>query len=354
MNSEVYNMPLPKKIKKFLPLEPQKTLLARRYELADKISDNGTYLPKSLLHADLDRGMLDFVKQDLKLVVTGKEVPVVDILITTQNWAQFTETWDFQDLDKNASPPFVSVVRSPEVKFGTNPAVIYNIPNRKQYYYAVVPNWDGQRKGADIYKIPQPVPVDITYSVKIVCNRMRELNKFNQIILEKFASRQAYCNIKGHYIPIVMSNITDESITDVEKRKYYVQSYEFIMLGFLIDEEEFEVSPAISRQLTLFEVDLRTPKRREKPEFPKNPDKFIYFVNFGVGENTFQNTMEYTVDLNLFDKKNVSNYSVYINGDFYGSNIGRIQINTNDILSFECEKEDVTKPSRLEFESKLL
>jgi hypothetical protein len=34
--------------------------------------------------------------------------------------------------------------------------------------------------------------------------------------------------------------ITDESVNDLEKRRYYVQSYDFTMLGFLIDEDEFE------------------------------------------------------------------------------------------------------------------
>jgi hypothetical protein len=354
MNLEDYNMPLPKKIKKYIPLEPQKTLIGRRYELAEKIAEKGTYLPKSLLHADLDKGMLDFVKEDLKLVVTGKEVPVVDILITTQNWAQFTETWNFQDLDKNASPPFITVVRVPEVKFGTNPAVLYNIPNRKQYYYAVVPTWDGQRKGADIYKIPQPVPVDITYSVKIVCNRMRELNKFNQIILEKFASIQAYRNIKGHYIPIKMGNISDESTMDIEKRKYYVQSYEFIMLGFLIDEEEFEISPAISRQLTLLEVDLKTPKKRQEKKLPENPDKFILNFDFDAGSTIYEKVFEYTSNLTLFDKKNVESYDVYINDDFYGSDISTIQINTNDKLRVEIVPSDDSKNSVIIFDCKLL
>ena len=228
-------MPLPKKIKKYIPLTESKTLLPRRRELVDRINQDGTFLPKSILHADLDKGFLDFVKNDLQLIVDGKKVPMVDIIITTQNWSQFTETWNFQNIDKNAEPPFLTVVRAPEVKFGTNPALLYNIPNRKLYFYAQVPTWDGQRQGFDIYRIPQPVPVDITYSIKIVCNRMRELNQFNKIVLEKFASRQAYTSIKGHYIPVVMGDISDESVMDIEKRKYYVQSYTFTLLGFLID-----------------------------------------------------------------------------------------------------------------------
>ena len=38
-----------------------------------------------------------------------------------------------------------------------------------------VPTWDGQRKGMDIYKIPQPVPVDITYNIKIFCTKNETL-----------------------------------------------------------------------------------------------------------------------------------------------------------------------------------
>jgi len=134
----------------------------------------------------------------------------------------------------------------------------------RQYYYAKVPTWDGQRHGMDIYKIPQPVPVDIKYTVAIVCNRMRELNKFNQIVLEKFASRQAYQVIKGHYIPIINDGITDESVLDLEKRKVYIQKYEFTLLGFLIDEDEFQVSPAITRSFVMFETDTQTRKKKQR------------------------------------------------------------------------------------------
>lgn len=331
-------MPLPKKIKKNIPLTESKTLLPRRQELLDKINKDGTFLPKSLLHADLDGGFLDFVKNDLKTVVTGKVVPVVDVIITTQNWAQFTETWNFQNIDKNAEPPFITIVRTPEVKFGTNPSVLYNIPNRKQYFYAQVPTWDGQRAGMDIYKIPQPVPVDITYSVKIICNRMRELNKFNQIILEKFASRQAYTVIKGHYIPIVMNNISDESVMDIEKRKYYVQNYEFTMLGFLIDEEEFEVSPAVTRLLQVYEFDKKSINRNKK--INNTVDGNLLNVLFVVGNNTISQLFDYTANITIGTPINVNSFDVYINNDYYGSDVYEIQINTNDKLKFTITKDD--------------
>ena len=345
-------MPLPKKIKKHLPLTESKTLLPRRHEIADMISKDGTYLPKSLLHADLDRGFLDFVKDQLETVSEGKKIPVVDILITTQNWSQFVETWDFQNIDKNLEPPFITVIRTPEVKYGTNPATIYTIPNRRQYYYAKVPTWDGQRHGMDIYKIPQPVPVDIKYTVAIVCNRMRELNKFNQIVLEKFSSRQAYQIIKGHYIPIVNDGITDESILDLEKRKVYIQKYEFTLLGFLIDEDEFQISPAITRSFTMFEVDNTTRKRKQKKQIPPEPEVITY--KFPIDTTTIEETFNYVVNLNFLDSQNVDVYQIFINGDYYGNNISEIQINNGDVLSFIITKDDNMKEASIKFTTTLI
>ena len=350
-------MSLPK-IKKTLPLTSSPVGYERREQLLEDINKNGTYLPKSLLHEDFDRGFMDFVKQDLKTVVSGNLIKVVDILMTTQNWTQFTQPWDFNNIDKNAQPPFITTIRIPEVKYGTLPSLSYNIPNRRQYHYAAVPTWDGQRKGVDIYTIPQPNPVDIKYSVKIICNRMRELNKFNQIIIDKFSSRQAYRQIKGHYIPIQLDEVSDESVMDVEKRRYYIQSYSFTLQGFLLDEEQFEVRPAVSRSLVLMEVNPRKTRRRVN-KYPPNPDRIPLNISYPIGTTAYTQTFEYTSNIKLIDAENIASYSMYINGLFYGTDIqqlitGEIQINTNDVLTIEIIKSDNTQPSNFQLESILI
>ena len=346
-------MGLPKKqVKPYLPLKYPKTLLARRHQMADMISEDGTYLPKSLLHADLDRGFMDFVKESLETIVEGSKVPVVDILITSQNWSQFVETWNFQNIDKNVEPPFITVIRTPEVKYGNNPSVTYNIPNRRTYYYMQVPTWDGQRHGMDIYKIPQPVPVDIKFTVAIVCNRMREINKFNQNVMQTFASRQAYQVIKGHYIPIINDNITDESVMDVDKRKYYIQKYDFTMMGFLMDENDFEVTPAISRTFTMIETDFTKKRKKPKRPEPNIPKESIF--DYEVSATSDTNLFDYTCDLNLIESTNVANFQVYINNFFYGVDQEYIQINTSDELRIEITPTDVTQPCKIIFTEKLI
>ena len=345
-------MGLPKKIKKDISLIPKKTLLPRRHEIADMISEDGTYLPKSLLHADLDRGFLDFVKDGLKTVVEGKTVPMVDVLITTQNWAQFVETWDFENIDKNVEPPFITVIRTPEVKYGNNPAVMYNIPNRRLYYYAKVPTWDGQRHGMDIYKIPQPVPVDIKYTVVIVCNRMRELNKFNQIVLEKFSSRQSYQTIKGHYIPIINDDVIDESILDLEKRKVYIQKYTFTMMGFLIDEDQFEVQPAVTRIFQIYETESKIKKRKPKKEVPNSPQTATF--TYSDIDTEKEETFHYTVNMRFMDSENVDSYSVFINGDYYGDDVVVILVNNGDVIKITIIKDNPSEQSSIVFNEELL
>jgi hypothetical protein len=345
-------MGFPKQVKKQIQLVPPKTLSARREQLLEYINKDGTYLPKSVLHADLDKGMLEFVKEELRTVVSGKVVPTVDVLITTQNWSQFTETWNFVDSDFNVSPPFITTVRNPEVKYGSNPALLYTIPNRKQYYYATVPTWDGQRKGMDIYTIPQPVPVDITYSVKFICNRMRELNELNKNVLQKFSSRQAYTFIKGQYVPIILQNISDESVVDLDKRKYYIQSYEFLMMGYLIDEEEFEVKPAISRTVQLLEA--KTSRGGRKKSYPKNPSLFPLTFNFSAGTTAYTENYKYTADLSFEGMENISSWDVYINDDFYGSDLTEIQLTSGNNLTLNITPTDPSSDSQIVYIARLI
>lgn len=225
-----------------------KQLTERRQELLDKITKSDSYLPDSVLHDDLDSGMLEFIKKNFVVISDGSQIPVIPKILTIQRWAQIMNTWEFSDDDGNLKVPFIGVIRRPDVQPGTNPSVIRTIPDRLQFHYASVATWNGTQMGADVYKIPQPVAVDITYEVTIVCTKLRELNRFNKIVLQKFASRQAYTVVKGHYIPIIMDKVEDNSpIDQIDGRRFYMQNYQFTMLGFLIDQDEFEVKPAVSR-----------------------------------------------------------------------------------------------------------
>lgn len=131
--------------------------------------------------------------------------------------------------------------------------------------------------------------------------------------MQTFSSRQAYTFIKGHYVPIVLDGISDESqITDLEKRKYYQQSYTLNLQGFLIDEEEFEIKPAINRAITFIEPDIKT--RRSPRRFEEeNPDEIEFIYSFNALTSAVSHTFNYDVD---FSEEKIINVdtSAFSNG----------------------------------------
>jgi hypothetical protein len=175
---------------------------------------------------------------------------------------------------------------------------------------------------------------------------MRELNEFNKIIMQTFTSKQAYTQIKGHYIPIVMEGVADESVKELEKRKYYIANYTFIMKGLLIDEAEFKVSPAITRQVSLFETETRTSSKRVKIE-PPRPDNFDLDLLFVAGNNQLTETFRYTVDLKVTEIENVSSYDIYLNSNYVGSGLTTIQINDGDTFLIIVTKSNLILESKI-------
>lgn len=327
----------------------------RRKQLAEFISEDGTFLPKSVLHADLDRGMLDFVNDRLKISVDGKPISIVDQILTIQRWAEFSNTWSFVDKDLNPEIPFLVTVRNPAVQYGTNPSLTYTIPDRRTFHYAKVPTWDGQRKGMDLYKIPQPVPVDITYDLKIVCNRMRELNQFNKVMMQTFTSRQAYTFVKGHYIPIIMEALSDESqISDNEKRKFYTQNYQLQLQGFLIDEEEFEITPAITRKLLVFETETKTKKRRLEPtkENPRGIFTQTFTLNVTVVELSVP--FEYDANVQVLDTTNNDTYTVHLDGELVSDEFTTYYVSRGQTLLFKMTPTDALQEQTVTLETKFI
>jgi hypothetical protein len=247
-------MATPKTYKKNIKILGAPQGVDRREQLKEMITDKDTFLPKGVLHEDLDKGFKTFVEQDLELVLDGKKVPV--ILMGLQAWNEYSKTWQFTDEYKNIQIPFISIVRHPDSQKGTLPSLVHNIPQGRKYVYAEVPTWDGNRKGVDLYKISQPVPVDILYDVRLFAYRQRDLNEFNRIVLKKYQALQAYSQVNGHFIPSTLEGIDDESeIKDLTEKRFYIQLYKFKSQGFIIDPKDFEIIPMINRIFTITEIE---------------------------------------------------------------------------------------------------
>ena len=246
-------MALPKGFRNDIRLTSPNVGVQRRQDLLDNIADDGTFLPRGVHYQDMDETFIKFVNKELNIEIDGEGVPVV--FLTLQRYAEFTKTWKFTDEYKNIKIPFITIVRKPDPQVGTNQAGLYNIPGRPTFTYYKVPTNDGARVGVDLYKIPQPTSVDITYEVRMFTNKMSDLNLLNEKVQKKFQSKQAYIWPKGHPMPVTLEGIGDESnIDDFENRRFYVQPFEMLLAGYILDEEDFEIMPTINRAMVMSEL----------------------------------------------------------------------------------------------------
>jgi hypothetical protein len=308
-------MGLPKGFRKNIKLTKDKVGFERRQEILDDIDRKGTFLPRGVMYEDMDKSFIDFIDKELELVVDGEKVPV--IFLTLQRWSEFSKTWQHSDKYKNVKMPFITIVRQPNPQVGQNQAGLFNIPGRRTYTYMKVPTFEGGRKGVDVYKIPQPTSVDITYEVRLFTNKMRDLNKLNIKVQQAFNAIQHYIRVNGHPMPLLLENIGDESnIDDFENRRFYVQPFEIRLQGYILDENQFEVIPAINRALVMGEITETKLKPRFKPTVNKFEGTLTYNIIFKPNsEDNFKFNTEFDSKFtDIVNIENITNILIEVNG----------------------------------------
>jgi predicted RNA-binding protein len=75
---------------------------------------------------------------------------------------------------------------------------------------------------------------------------------------------------------------------------------------------------------------------------------------FVVGNDTLSDIVAYTANLSFGTWSNVESFDVYINGDYFGTDVQNIQITTNDVLRIDVVKTDETKESSIQFDNILV
>ena len=305
-------MGLPKGFRKNIDITRQHIGFERRQDILDDIADKGTFLPRGISYEDVDQTFVEFVDKDLEIVIDGEKVPV--IFLTLQRWSEFSKTWQFADKFKNIKMPFITVVRQPNPQVGTNQAGLYNIPGRQNYTYMKVPTFIGGRRGVDTYKIPQPVSVDFIYEVRLFCNRMRDLNKLNFKVQQAFQSIQFYVRVKGHPMPIILESIGDESnIDDFENRRFYVQPFDMKLIGYIQDEDKFEIIPSINRAMVMMEVNDVTAPKINFQAIKQNTLLYYNFVFNAKADTNFKFIAQYKIQLvSISGLENITNIKITV------------------------------------------
>ena len=309
-------MAVPKNFRKDLNFVRQPEGYEQRQKLLDNISENQPYLPRGINYEDMDREFIDFVKNELELVIEGKKVPVY--IVSIQRWYEFYTSWENTDEFGNITLPFIVITRKIDVQKGTTHSTNYNIPGFLTWAYIRVPSTDGIREGYDIYKIPQPIPVDITYEVRLFSTGIRHLNQLNSKVQRAFSARQTYVNVNGHPMPLILETIGDDSQADnLEQRKYYVQPYTIKMMGYLLNEEDFEVTPAINRVVMVSEIEESKKEKSAVKVFQGTvglTKEINTTFNFNSSVLTYSATITFAAQYTNIITNNVNSYTYLVNG----------------------------------------
>ena len=221
----------------------------RSSELMTESDEHSNYFPKKIDIMSLDQAFFELIKEgDLKLIIDGQIVPV--IIMTSERWAEFSQTWRYINEDKNMIAPFITILRE-SVTDGTYLDVKYSVPNRKTFQYTKIQTFKDGKLGYDIYKIPQPVPVDIMYRITFFSNYMSDTNSFFEKYLTTFTNRQLYIRVNGHFMPVLKEDEgEDDIVEDIDNQRLFVKNYGLKLTGYLQNDEEFEKIEAVNRIFT--------------------------------------------------------------------------------------------------------
>jgi hypothetical protein len=108
------------------------------------------------------------------------------------------------------------------------------------------------------YRVKQPISIDLIYTVSIFTNKYQLLNDFNMIMNEKFSAIDCYIRPNGHFIPMKLTDISDESEYNIDDRRFYSQSYLITVMAYIMPKDSFRVVEQPMMILECFDGEVKS------------------------------------------------------------------------------------------------
>ena len=219
--------------------QPDPIELRKNFDL-EELKD-GTPFPNPLTYEDIDREFKKWVENSLEMSYEGKKLPTMT-LFSNQRFSEYMQSWKFTDEDQNPILNFKAISRENNPKSGTINGESKNIPGEHTWLMKRVVATDKNGREYYIeYRMKQPFAVDLIYKVSIFTNKFELLNKFNQLVNDRFKAIDCYIRPNGHYISMKLDDISDDSEYSLNDRQYYSQSYTITIRAYIIPEDSFIV-----------------------------------------------------------------------------------------------------------------
>lgn len=285
------------------------------------ILEKAPIFPKSLEYDDIDSAVFDFVDKQIDVIIDGKSIPTYT-LYSNQRFSEYSQMWEHSDSEGNLYLNFKTVNRDKNPSFGGNQGELWNIPGQRKYTLLqreVLE--DNGTESYEIYTMKQPYAVDLSYTINFVTTTLDYINKFNQKINKLFAARQYYIRPNGHFIPMVIDEISDETTYSISDRKFYVQSVTIKLMAYIIEKEDFEVKKYPKRVNLMLDGDeYKKNQLCVEIEEIDNPLK-NKTLNVNITFQPYHNKLEFEFDTAMNIEKvyteNVRNIRIMVNDTLY-------------------------------------
>ena len=227
-----------RKYKNILKLHRVPDPIEERENLYKEVLKDSTPLPETVELVDIDIAFKDWVENDLSIVYEGKNVPTI-ALFSAQRFSEYMDGWENNDDNNNLMINFKVVTRENNPQPGTLHDKNMNIPGDRTYLMKRVLMTDKNGRPYFLeYRMKQPFCVDLMYTVSIVTNKYQLINDFNMMLNKKFKAIQCYIRPNGHFMPMKLEGISDESEYSVDDRQYFSQSFQIRVMAYIIQEDD--------------------------------------------------------------------------------------------------------------------
>lgn len=283
-----------------------------------KIIDKMPIFPKTLEYDDIDKAFFKFVDENIDFPIDGKKIPTFT-LYSNQRFSEYSQMWKHSDDEGNLYLNFKAVNRAKNPTSGEIHGSLSNIAGERLYsaFTAIVLEDDGSET-LETYSIKQPYAVDLEYNINFVTVTNENLNKFNQEIIRLFSAKQCYIRPNGHFIPMVLDNIADETAYSIDDRKFYVQSVTIKAMAYLFTKDCFQIKKFPLKANIGIEHEKRKHKTSvEIEEFEDDVEnkKIELKINF----QGFKNKTEFTFDTDFvvtsIEMENIRNFRIILNDE---------------------------------------
>lgn len=336
----------------------------RRLNMEKLILEKRINFPLSVEFSDIDASFDEWVSK-LDVSYDGKKLPIFK-LFSNQRIGEYAQSWQHLDESGNLLMNFFTVTRDNNPKQGQNQGGYFNIPGNRSYPMFIAPSLqENGEESYDMYSMKQPYCVDFEYTLTLITNKYELLNEVNQVINDAFKSLECYIAPNGHYMPMKLNDIADESEYAIDDRKYYSQSYKITLMGYIIRKEDYEVTKLPSRLVgRMLGVETKPKKKSstvsveeiedwklECPteEFNQYANKVIRVnVNFPMCIFKSEFTIDTTLTVVEIKTDNVYDFVMKINGEYVDFD-DEIKFNTDDDVYIEIERNNVRKDASITF-----